>query len=74
MSGKSGSIVRDADDDRAAVGKGLIDTVRDGNADRVGAEIVIMNRPSIEIPNERRCLKFPTSSRYSPTRLLNVSE
>jgi len=63
MSGKSGSVVRDADNDRAAVGKGLIDAVRDGNADRIGAEIVIMNRPSIEIPTS--AVIFEVSNQFT---------
>lgn len=50
MGGKSGSVVRNAADNGAAVGDGLVNAVRDGNADGIGAEVVIMNGPSIVIP------------------------
>jgi len=50
MSSESRSVVRNADDNGAAVGDGLVDAVRDGDADGIGAEVVIMNGPSIVIP------------------------
>jgi len=50
MSSESGSVVRNADDNGAAVGEGLVDAVRDGNTDGIGAEVVIMNGPGSVVP------------------------
>ena len=63
VSGKSGSVVRNANNNRAAVGEGLVDSVRDGNADGIGAEIVIMNRPSILIPTS--AVVFEVSDQFA---------
>ena len=63
MSRKSRSVVRDADNNRAAVGKGLVDTVRNGNADRVGAEVVIVDRPCTEIPTST--VVFEVSNQFT---------
>lgn len=50
VSGESGSVVRNTDDNGTAVGERLVDAVRDGNAQGIGAEVVIMNRPGGVIP------------------------
>ena len=50
MGGEGRGIVRDADDNGASVGEGLVNTVRDGNADGIGPEVMIMNGPGIAIP------------------------
>src|SRR5437016_13635713 len=42
MGGEGGCVMRDADEDRASVGEQVIDTVRDRDADGIGAEIVII--------------------------------
>ena len=63
MSSESGSVVRNADDNGAAVGEGLVDAVRDGNADGIGPEVVIMNGPSIVIPTS--ALVFEVADQFA---------
>jgi hypothetical protein len=43
MGGEGGSIVGDADEDRAAVGEPIIDAIRNGYANGIGAEVVIIH-------------------------------
>ena len=50
VSSESRSVVRDADDNGTAIGDGLVDAVRDGNTDGIGAEVVIMNGPGSVVP------------------------
>ena len=57
MSGEGRGVVRDANDNGSAVGEGLVNTVRDGNADGIGAEVMIMNGPGIAIPTSAVVVK-----------------
>ena len=50
VSGEGGSIVRDANDNGAAVHERLIDAVWDGNAEGIRTEVVVEHRPGISIP------------------------
>ena len=43
MSGKGGRVVRDANDNRAATGACVVDSVRDGDTQGIGAEVMIQN-------------------------------
>jgi len=43
VDGKGCRIMRDAHEDRASVGQQVIDTVRDGYADGIGTEIVVID-------------------------------
>jgi len=63
VSGKSGSVVRNAHDNRTAVGEGLIDAVRDGDANGIRAEVMIVNRPSLLIPT--RAIVFEVSDKFA---------
>ena len=63
MSSESRSVVRDADDNGTAIGDGLVDAVRDGNADGIGPEVVIMNGPSIVIPTS--ALVFEVADQFA---------
>jgi len=50
VGGKGGGVMRDADEDRAAVGEQVIDTVRDRDADGIGTEIVIIDAHRRAVP------------------------
>jgi len=50
VSGKGGCVMRDANHDGASIGEEIIDAVRYGDADRVGAEIVIVDQARGQIP------------------------
>jgi len=50
VGGEGCRVMRDAYEDRAAVGEQVIDTVGDGDADRIGREIVIINAHGGAIP------------------------
>jgi len=50
VSGKGGGVMRDAHEDRASVGKQVVDTVRDRNADGIGTEIVIIDAHGCPVP------------------------
>src|SRR5262249_16662951 len=63
MSRKGRCVVRDANDNRTAVVNWLVDTIRYGNADSVGAEIVIMNGPWLEIPTS--AVVFEVSNQFT---------
>ena len=50
VGGKGCRVVRDTYEDRAAVGKQVIDPIRDRDADGIGAEIVIIDAHGRGIP------------------------
>ena len=50
VSGEGGGVMRDAHEDRASVGKQVVDTVRDRDADGIGTEIVIIDAHGHPIP------------------------
>src|SRR6058998_31352 len=50
MRGESRGVVRDANDDRTTVVTGLINAIRNGNANSVGQEIVIIDSPGFAVP------------------------
>ena len=43
VGGEGCRIMRDADEDRASVGEQIIDAIRDGDADGIGTEVVIID-------------------------------
>jgi hypothetical protein len=49
--------VRDADGDAAAIGPQVVNAVRNGDADRVGAEVVIVDPTRGEVPSRARVLE-----------------
>ena len=50
MRGESRGVVRDANDDRTTVDNGLINAIRNGNANSVGQKIVIVDSPGFAVP------------------------
>ena len=50
VSREGGGVMGNADHDGAAIGEQIIDTVRDGNAGGVGAEIVVVDQARKQIP------------------------
>jgi len=50
VSGESGCVVRDANDDGTAVVDGLIDAIWDGDTQSVGEEIVIIDKAGLPVP------------------------
>ena len=50
MGGEGGGVVGDADEDGAAVGGQIINTVRDADADGIGTEIVIIDPHGRAVP------------------------
>src|SRR5258708_3808992 len=50
VSGEGGCVMGDADHDGASIGKQIIDAVRDGDARRIGAEVVIVDPAGRQIP------------------------
>ena len=50
VSGESGGIVRNANDDGPAVVDGLIDAIRDSDTQSVGEEIVIIDEAGLPVP------------------------
>ncbi len=50
VGGESGRVMRDAYKDRASVGKQVIDTIRDRDADSIGTEIVVIHAHRRAIP------------------------
>ena len=50
VDGEGGRVMRDAYEDRASVGEQVIDTVRDGDADRIGTEVVVIDAHRCAVP------------------------
>ena len=50
VSSEGGCVVRNTDDDRTTVGERLVDAVRDGDAERVGEKVMIIDGPGLAIP------------------------
>src|SRR5213593_4174344 len=59
MRGESRGVVRDANDDRTTVVNGLINAIRNGNANSVGQEIVIIDSPGFAVPTGAGVFKVP---------------
>jgi len=57
MGGKGGGVMRDAHHDRAAIGEQVINTVRDGDACGVRAEVVIVDQTGRQIPTGTEILE-----------------
>ena len=57
MRRKSGCVMRDADHDGSSIGEQIVDAVRDGDAGGVGAEVVVVDTASREIPTGAWILK-----------------
>jgi hypothetical protein len=57
MGGKGGGVVRDAHHDRSSIREQIIDTVRDGDAGRVGAEVVVVDQAGRQIPTRAGILE-----------------
>ncbi len=49
--------MRDAHHDRPSIGEQIIDTVRDGDAGGVGAEVVVVDRTGRQIPTRAGILE-----------------
>ncbi len=54
VSGEGGSVMGDADHDRASIGEQIIDAIRDGDASGIGAEVVIVDPAGRQIPTRTR--------------------
>lgn len=50
VSREGGCVVRNTDDDRTTVGKRLVDAIRDGDAECVGAKVMIIDEPGLAVP------------------------
>jgi len=50
VSREGGCVMGDADHDGASIGKQIIDAVRDGDARRIGAEVVIVDQAGRQVP------------------------
>ena len=50
VSSEGGCVMRDADHDRPSIGEQIIDAVRDGDARRIGAEVVIVDQARRQVP------------------------
>jgi hypothetical protein len=50
VSREGGRVMGDPEDDRASIGEQIIDAVRDGDASRVGAEVVIVDQAGRQVP------------------------
>jgi hypothetical protein len=48
------SVMRDTHRYRSTIGEQIIDTVRDGDAGRVGAEVVVVDQTGEKNPNAHR--------------------
>ena len=47
---EGGRIVRNTDNDRTTIGKRLIDAIRDGDTECVGAKVMIIDEPGLAVP------------------------
>ena len=75
-SGKSGCVVRNTDNDGAAVGDSIVNAVRDSDTDGVGTEVVVVNQARglppagariLEVANEFTLLRIHADDgRMSP--------
>lgn len=54
---KGGGVMRDADHDRTSIGEQIIDTVRDGDACGVRAEVVVVDQTGRPIPTRTGILE-----------------
>ena len=52
VDGEEGGVAGDADPDEAAVGEGVVDAVRDGQAAGLGAEVVVVARDGRGCPGD----------------------
>jgi len=57
VSGESGGVVRDANDDGPAVVDGLIDAIRDSDTQSVGEEVMIIDQSGRAVPTGPRVFK-----------------
>ena len=58
VSGEGGSVMGDADHDRASIGEQIIDAIRDGDASGIGAEVVIVDPAGRQIPTRTRIFEM----------------
>jgi hypothetical protein len=59
LGAEGGRIVRDPDDDGAAIGHGVVDAIRNADAARVRAEIVVIDWPRLARPPRAGILEEP---------------
>jgi hypothetical protein len=58
VSGEGGSVMGDADHDRASIGEQIIDAIRDGDAGGIGAEVMIVDPAGRQIPTRTRIFEM----------------
>jgi hypothetical protein len=64
MSGKGGSVMGNANDEGTAIFHNIVNPIRNGDPNGIGAEVVIIEATRVRFPTAARIFELPTSSRF----------